>query len=163
MLDQGKLAVGVATFAWGLMAIVPVAVLTWYPGGGLTVERVAFFGFILGAVIWIQTVFSADAPSDSGFSNFSLMLSCVAMGAFLMLVGSGVLTQDGTGTGDIVLTESLQLSFVGLLLSFASAHLAVRTLKASAEPARTLRLLSLLISTAVFVFFVALLAKASGA
>ena len=164
MKKQELLAIGVATFAWGLLVIVPALVLWSFPVNGLRAERVAFFGFILGAAVWFQTVFSADASDSRRMTDFPFLLSCVALGAFVTLVGSSILSaqSDVPGSSSVfVLTGLNQLYFAGMLSSLAAALVAARTLKSSDEPSPAFRLLSMTLSTGVFVSYVVLL-MASG-
>jgi hypothetical protein len=164
MKKQELLAIGAATFAWGLFVIVPALVLWTFPVSGLQAERVAFFGFILGAIVWFQTVFSADASNRYGMSDFSFLLSCVAMGAFVTLIGSSILSAPSDvpeSSGAFVLTGLNRLHFAGMLASLIAAVVAARTLKSSDEPSPAFRLLSMTLSAGLLAFYVVLL-MASG-
>lgn len=158
MNQHYKLAIWIATIAWILLITVPAGLLWAYPTDGLEIGRVAFFGCMLGAILWFQTIFTADAASGYGILDFSFLLSCTAMGAFVTLAGSSILVgQASSQSGGILLSVSLQLYFVGLLFSLASSLVAARALGANDQAGPGLRLLSIVLCTAVFVFYVFLM------
>ncbi len=158
MREHYKLAIWIATTAWILLVVVPAGLLWAYPTDGLEMGRVAFFGCMLGAILWFQTIFTADSADSYGILDFSFLLSSTAMGAFVTLAGSSILAgQQNSQSGGILLTVSLQLYFVGLLLSLASSLVAARSLGADDQSSPGLRLLSIVLCTAVFVFYVFLM------
>lgn len=152
-----KRATWMASAAWAFLILAPAAIAWAFPDTGLQPGKVAFFGFIVGAAVWFQAFFTADASEQYGFLSFAFLLSCTAMGAFVTLAGSSIATAGyGVGHDKVVVSDVAPLYFAGMLGSLASSLVAARVLKQNVEPSPAFRAFSVAFSSAIFIYYVAL-------
>lgn len=151
MTRHQKFAIRLSAAVWGFLTFFPPAVVWCFSVNGLSCFDTGFFGFIVGAVLFFQAVFSAQVSERYNSSNFAFMLSCTAMGAFVTLAGPSILP----GNHDKLVSPGVaQLNYAGMLVSLALSYGAAQALKRGGQPNARVRLLLFVLSGGLFAYYV---------
>lgn len=150
-----KSAFGLGLLNLVLLVAVPYLAGEYYPDSGLGEKPYYQFGFVLGSMLLLKVILSADISKEFGFLNFCFLLTLTAMASFVTLLGTTFFSAGSVAQeGFLVLPDSAAWYFVGLILSFVVAFLTTQVIKSESDPGGMIRSSVVMFSIGIYLFYV---------